>query len=193
MSSCGQSAPYVAISSASVVAYDADSEQSPSQWYAIHTRPRHEKTVVAELTQKGITTYLPLLTQIHHWSDRRKLVQVPLFSCYVFIQAVLTPEVRGSVLRVWGALGFVGPNREAREIPASQIDDVRRLLSCDKSIVANPLLKIGKRVRIRGGCLDGMEGVLVGSRGNRSMVISVDSIEQSLSISVEGYDIVPIQ
>ena len=51
-----------------------------AQWYAIQTRPNHEKKVVAELERKAITMYLPLLEQVHRWSDRFKVVEVPLFS-----------------------------------------------------------------------------------------------------------------
>jgi len=162
------------------------------QWYAIQTRPRHEKKVTSELEEKGATAYLPLAAQVHRWSDRHKVVHVPLFSCYVFMSAVLTAAVRLSVLRVWGVLGFVGPYRQGQPIPSSQIEDIRRLLASNTPFVSQPFLKIGQRVRIRGGSLDGIEGILVGCRGNRSLVISVEAIQRSLSIRIEGYDAVPI-
>jgi len=53
-------------------------------------------------------------------------------------------------------------------------------------------LKIGQRVRVRGGALDGVEGILVSANGDRSLVISLNSIERSLSIRVEGYDVEPV-
>src|SRR5579872_636403 len=93
------------------------------QWYAVQTRPRHEKKVVTELQDKCIDSYLPLLNQVHRWSDRRKLVQVPLFPGYVFVHAHLDPKVYFAVLYIWGVLSFVGPQREAAAIPDTQIDD----------------------------------------------------------------------
>src|SRR5690348_7529424 len=84
------------------------SDMSRAQWYAVQTRPRHEKKVCAEMQQKHIESYLPLLTQTHYWTDRRKLVEVPLFPGYVFLRASLDPSVCVSVLRIWGVLSFVG-------------------------------------------------------------------------------------
>src|SRR5579872_4728704 len=55
-----------------------------TNWYALHTHPRHEKRVVQQLTDRGVEAFLPLVTEVHRWSDRKKAVQLPLFSCYVF-------------------------------------------------------------------------------------------------------------
>src|SRR5437879_11574594 len=68
-----------------------------AQWYALQTRPRHEKKVTAELERKGIPSYLPLLAQVHRWTDRSKIVRVPLFPGYAFVSTALTPAVRLSV------------------------------------------------------------------------------------------------
>ena len=160
-------------------------------WYAVQTRPRHEKKVLGELTQKSIETYLPLLNQVHHWSDRRKIVQVPLFPGYVFVRAHLDPKVRIAVVSIWGALAFVGPQRDAAPIPDTQIEDIRTLLSTKVSLSPYPFLKVGQRVRVRGGALDGVEGILV-TNGQKKLVISVDSIHRSLSVTIEGYDIEPV-
>ena len=160
-------------------------------WYALQTRPRHEKKVAVELEEKGIRNYLPLVTRIHHWSDRRKVVHLPLFSCYVFINAVLAPTVRYSALSSWGALGFVGPNRQPMEIPLSEIEQVRKLLESNTPLSPYQFLKIGQRVRVRGGCLDGLEGILVGREREKRLVISIQTIQRSLAMSIEGYDVEP--
>ena len=164
---------------------------SQAQWYAVQTRPRHEKKIVAELQEKRIASYLPLLTQVHRWSDRRKVVQVPLFPGYVFVHEQLDLCVRVSILRVWGVLAFVGPQREAAAIPDSQIEDIRTLLTTKIPLTQYPFLKIGQRVRVRGGVLDGMEGILV-TNGQRRLVVSVEGIQRSLSITIEGYDVEPV-
>jgi transcriptional antiterminator NusG len=163
-----------------------------AQWYALQTRPRHEKKAAAELEQKRIPTYLPLVAQAHRWTDRFKVVRLPLFPGYVFVCTVLTPAVRLAVLRVWGILGFVGPHRQAQAIPANQIEDIRTLLACNAPFAPHPFAKVGQRVRVCGGCLDGVEGTLVECQGERRLVISVETIERSLSISLEGYNVVPV-
>jgi hypothetical protein len=58
-------------------------------WYALHTRPRHEKLVVQRLVERGVETFLPIVTEVHRWSDRKKSVQLPMFNCHVF--AKFTP------------------------------------------------------------------------------------------------------
>jgi len=163
-----------------------------AHWYALQTRPRHEKKVAVELEQKGIASYLPLLAQVHRWTDRSKIVRVPLFPGYVFVSTALSPAVRLAVLQVWGVLAFVGPHKQAEAIPASQIEAVRTLLACDVPFALHSFPKVGQRVRICGGCLDGVEGTLVDCHGESRLVISVETIERSLSISLQGYNVVPV-
>ena len=79
-----------------------------SSWFAVQTRPRYEKKVTAELHEKGIKTFLPLCSAMHQWSDRRRLVHVPIFSGYVFVRIATTLTARISVLRTNGVLNFVG-------------------------------------------------------------------------------------
>ena len=160
-------------------------------WYAVRTRPRHEKKVAAELREKGITIYLPLFSQVRRWSDRRKIIEVPLFSCYAFVHSVLNLHLRVVLYGVSGALGFVGPNNEAVPIPDAQIETIRTLMASNVPLTPYPLLKVGQRVRVRGGALDGVEGILA-TKGDRRLVISVESIHAAFSINLEGYDIEPV-
>lgn len=167
----------------------ADAEH---QWYAIHTRAQHEKSVVTHLKNAGITTFLPLVSELHRWSDRRKVVEVPLFSCYAFVHLRLVPETWAKVLQVSGVLRFVGIRGEGVPIPESQIEAIQALLSSKLPYTIYPFMKIGQRVRIRGGSLDGLEGILVARNGNRTLVISVEPIQRSLAVSIDGYQVQPI-
>jgi transcription antitermination factor NusG len=167
-----------------------DSTTTEASWYAVRTRPRHEKKVASELIEKGIKIYLPLVTQVRRWSDRRKVVQLPLFSCYAFVYSVLDLRLRVAIYGISGALGFVGPNNQGIPIPDVQIENIRTLMAGDVALTSYPLLKGGQRVRVRGGALDGIEGILA-TKGGRRLVISVDSINASFSIDLEGYDVEP--
>ncbi len=161
-------------------------------WYAVHTRSRHEKRVATELAQKGITTFLPLITQNRRWSDRQMKVDLPLFSCYLFVNIPPLPDSLVAVLRTMGTLGFVGGNRRPASIPSAQIEGIQTILSTKVPCATHPFLEVGQRVRIRGGALDGVEGVLTRFGGSDRLVISVQTIQRSLSITVEGYDIEPL-
>jgi transcription antitermination factor NusG len=162
------------------------------QWYAIHTRSQHEKSVTAHLESQGITTFLPLVMEVHRWSDRRKLVQLPLFSCYTFVHMSFVPELWAKVLRVSGTLSFVGARGQGVPIPEKQIESIRTILASNASCTLCPFLKIGQHVRIRGGALDGIEGILVARNGDRTVVISVEPIQRSLAVRIDDYQVEPI-
>src|ERR1700730_2755305 len=132
-----------------------------SNWYAVHTMARNEKRVAAKFQEKLICTFLPLLQQIHRWSDRRSIVEVPLFSCYAFVRMVQIVEERLNVLRTPGVLGFVGSERQGTPIPDEQIESLRKVISGNVPCLPYPFISSGKRVRIRGGALDGVEGIFV--------------------------------
>ena len=160
-------------------------------WYAIQTRYRFEKKVTTQLQRKGMETFLPLMGEIHRWTDREKLVEAPLFSGYTFARINPASRSRMDLLRTEGVIGLIGSAGRAIPIPCKQIDDLRLLLSQKVPCALHAFLKIGQRVRIRGGCLDGLEGIL-DARGEKSLVISVESIERSVAVRIEGYELEPI-
>jgi transcription antitermination factor NusG len=162
------------------------------QWYALRTRSRHERVVIQQLSAQGFETFLPTITETHRWSDRKKQVEVPLFSGYTFVRFAYSHEERVRVLRAHGTVGLVGMQGVGVAIPDSQIDDIRKLLLNKVPLRKHGFLRIGQRVRIRGGALDGVEGILTAENGDRSLVISVDPIQRSLSIRVEGYEVEPV-
>lgn len=168
-----------------------DAPEGQACWYAVRTRPRHEKKVACELEEKGIKSYLPLVTQVRRWSDRRKIVELPLFSCYAFVRSVFDIQLRLAIYGISGALGFVGPNNQGVAIPDAQIENVRSLIASNVPLTPYPLLKVGQRVRVRGGALNGVEGILV-TKGERRLVVSVESVHASFAINLEGYDVEPV-
>jgi transcription antitermination factor NusG len=161
-------------------------------WYAVHTRARHERVIAHRLREQGVTTFLPLVTEVHRWSDRRKSVELPLFSCYVFVKLSPTGEQRLSVLRVDGVLKFVGARGQGIPIAETQIESIRTLIGQQIPWSAHPFLQIGQRVRVRGGSLDGVEGILVSRNEDNTLVVSVDAIQRSLAVRIQGYDVEPV-
>jgi len=159
------------------------------QWYAVHTRARHEKFVVKQLDQRGFETFLPTIDEVHRWTDRRKVVRLPLFSCYAFLRLRLSPGIWHEVMQTNGVLSFVGGRGEGVPIPGSQIQNLRALLTSDASYTLYPFLRIGQRVRIRGGALDGIEGLLTGHNRDRMLVISVDPIQRSVAVRLDQYQV----
>jgi transcription antitermination factor NusG len=163
-----------------------------SRWYAVQTRARHEKVVTDRLRGLSLTAFLPLVTEVHRWSDRRKTVQVPLFTSYVFVRLDSCDGKRGAVRQLEGVVNIVGTPNGATPIPDEQIESIRLLLGQNLIWSAHPLLKAGQRVRIRGGALDGVEGFFLSRNGDNSLVVSVDVIQRSLAVRIDGYDVEPL-
>ena len=162
------------------------------RWYALHTRARHEKAVERRLRDQGMETFLPTTIQVHRWSDRRKKVEVPLFSCYVFIRCALSAEDRTHVYQVESVHGFVGVRGASLPIPDDQIASIQKILTQTAPWRSYPFLKVGQRVRIRGGAMDGVEGVFLSENGDQSLIISVEAIQRSMAVRINGYDVEPI-
>jgi len=160
-------------------------------WYAVNTRPRYEKKVADALKIRGVNVFLPLFSENHRWSDRRKLIHIPLFAGYVFVRLDSAPESRIPVLRTLGVMAFVGVRGAGVPIPEEQIEAVQTMLAHGVAMTPHMFLQVGKRVRIRGGSLDGLRGILLAKNGDLSLVISVESIQRSVEIRVAGYDVVP--
>jgi transcription antitermination factor NusG len=150
---------------------------------------RHEKRVAAQFEQKRICTFLPLLRQTSRWSDRNSIVDSPLFSCYAFVRMAGTSEERLKVLRTPGVLAFVGSERQGTPIPDEQIENLKKAISGKNPCIAHPFVAAGRRVRLRGGSLDGVEGILVRQGDDHSLIVSVELLQRSVAIRVEGYGV----
>jgi transcription antitermination factor NusG len=158
-------------------------------WYAVRTRPRFEKKVVSELKLKGIETFLPLSATKRRWSDRQTLVYWPLFPGYVFVRIAASLANRITVLRTNGVLHFVGPRDMGVPIADEEIESVRVVVNRNVAFEPYAYLHAGEKVCIRGGPLDGVTGVLEAINGNKSLVISVNLIQRSIAMRVEGFRI----
>lgn len=161
-------------------------------WYAVHTRSKYEKKVALQLDEKEVNCFLPTIAETRRWSDRRKVIDQPLFPGYVFVRIPGNDAPRISVLRTRGVVGFVGIQGQGIPIPDSEIESIHRLLSSDVPFEPYPFLQVGQRVRVRGGYLDGIEGVLAAKNSDCSVVISVNLIQRSLAVRVSGFDLEPL-
>ena len=161
----------------------------PEPWYAVRTKSRHERVVCKQLEADGLEFYLPSVQQSRQWSDRTKVIDSPLFPGYVFVRVPHFPSMKVQVLRKVGVINFVGNERGATSIPDSELNGVRLLLMNRIPYASHPYLKVGQRIRVTDGVLRGVEGVLVGLGSKNGLVVSIDVIERSLIIQLQGYGV----
>jgi transcription antitermination factor NusG len=159
------------------------------RWFAIRTRSHHEKTVLQQLTNRGIQSYLPLYRTVHEWTNRRKAdLELPLFPTYLFIH--IAPQERIRTLEVPGVLNFVGLGRNPSPLLDAEIESLRDGLSL-RRFEPHPYLVAGTRVRIATGPLAGMEGVVQRRKGCLRVVLAVDFIAQSVAVEVDAEELEP--
>jgi transcription elongation factor/antiterminator RfaH len=160
------------------------------EWYAVYTKSRHEKTVADKLMEKEVETFLPLIETVRRWKDRRKRIQVPLFSGYVFVKITLTERLR--VLSTPGIVRIVGFTEQPTPIPEEQILAIKKLVAHEIKADPYPYLQIGRKVEVTGGPLQGVQGILVRKKGQCRLVISVDLIQQSVALEINAEDVRPL-
>jgi transcription antitermination factor NusG len=166
-------------------------ELEAAAWFAVQTRPRHEKKVSAELQEKGVSAFLPLVSRTRQWSDRSRVVEMPLFPQYVFVRIAQTLQTRVSVLRTNGITNFVGTRGIGVPIPDEQIERVQTVVARGIPVTPHSFLNVGKRIRIRGGALDGLQGILTAVNGDQTLVVSVELIQRSIAIRIAGFSVEP--
>jgi transcriptional antiterminator RfaH len=152
-------------------------------WHAIYTRHRYEKKAEKYLSERGIECYLPILKTIKQWSDRKKLVEMPLFSSYLFVKVDESDYI--DVLNAPGVVKYISFEGKAVVIPDKQIENIRWVLSSEVS--AEPFHEIipkGAKVEIIKGPLMGLEAEMVYYNNKKRIVIRLNQLEKSLEIQI---------
>ncbi|SFE03237.1 Transcription antitermination factor NusG [Chitinophaga sp. CF118] len=101
-------------------------EQNPNNWYAVYTKPRWEKKVADALSRKQVETYCPINRVTHQWSDRKKIVEEPLFKSYVFVR--ISEAMKTLVRETSGIVNFVYWLGKPARIPDHEIELIRNFL-----------------------------------------------------------------
>jgi transcription antitermination factor NusG len=153
------------------------------KWYAIYTKSRNEKKVYALLEEAGIDTFLPLMKVMKQWSDRKKWVEEPLFRSYLFVR--IKQDEYFKALSVTGAVRYITFEGKAAPVPEQQILAVKQFLDNEEDqTIFSEQFKIGDKVEIFRGTLKGLLGNLVDIRGKQKVRIEIESIGQSIILTI---------
>jgi transcription antitermination factor NusG len=161
-----------------------------SGWWALYTRHRHEKAVAEMLAAKDFEVFLPLYDSMRRWSDRKMLVTLPLFPCYVFVRGGL--HRRLDVVTTPGVHTILFRGERVAIIPDSEIQAIKKAVDGPSRIEPHPFLKCGDRVRVTRGSLEGLEGILVRKKNVYRLVLSVDMMAQSAAVEIDASDVEPV-
>lgn len=139
---------------------------------------------------KGFEAFLPLYRCRRRWSDRVKVMELPLFPGYVFCR--LNVQYRFPLLTIPGALHFVGVGKTPAPIDDVEIRAIQTLVQSDMQTEPWPFLEAGERVRLEYGPLAGLEGFFVEARNQRRIVVSVSLLRRSIAVEIEQEWVTPL-
>ncbi len=160
------------------------------RWYAAYTCARHEKRVAEQLERRSVKLFLPLYETVHRWKNGRARLELPLFPGYVFVHIALQERLR--VLEVPSIVRLVGFGGLPTPLPEGEVEALREGLTRDLRAEPHPFLSMGRKVRVRSGPLQGLEGILVRRKGNYRVVLSMDLIMRSIVVDLDLADVEPM-
>ena len=169
LADCMSSMPYLSIEKA--------------HWYAVYTNARHENTVADHLMSKEIEVFLPTITVVRSWKDRKMKLQTPAFPSYVFTKICLSE--RGRVISVPGVVRILSFNGVPARLDEAEIENIRLCHRRGALMESRPLFGVGERVRVKSGLLEGLEGFVSRCKDERRLIVPLSHINQSLAVQVD--------
>jgi transcriptional antiterminator RfaH len=154
-----------------------------SKWFAVYTNPRAEKQVHKRLIESGIESFLPLMKTLRQWSDRKKVVEKPLISSYVFVK--LTLKAFPVVFKTYGVVKFITFEGKPVAIPQKQIDNLLLLVNSDAEIeITSELIEKGDNVEVVSGSMTGLTGELINIGNQKRVVVRLDKLDQNIILKI---------
>ena len=152
-------------------------------WYALYSKPRHEKKLADRLNEKGIEAYVPVRKVLKQWSDRKKMVEEPMIRSYCFVRA--NPQWYFEALNTHGAVRYVWFSGKPAPIPDRQINTLKILAGSKMEVKEVDCdLKPGEYVKITGGPLIGAIGEITSVTGKNKVIIRIDHLATVLSVTI---------
>lgn len=158
-------------------------------WYAAYTNANHEKRVTQQLEQRSIEHLLPLYESVRRWKDRRVRLLVPLFPGYVFVRLALRDRLQ--VLQIPGVVYLVNFNGHPTPLPEEDIQAIQKCLGRGRQVEPHLYLQAGRRVRVKDGPLQGLEGIILRRKNKTRFVLSFELIMRSVAVEIDETDLVP--
>ena len=162
--------------------YGENPNVSPNRfWFALYTKPRHEFKAVQYLESIEIENYLPTITTLKQWSDRKKKITEPLFKGYIFVYC--NEKERFESLQNESILSTVAFEGKPARIPEWQIENLKKVLAEKKEIFVTDIIKVGTEVKIIEGPFNGVTGIVTQSDENCKMLgVTIDLLRRTVLV-----------
>ncbi len=161
----------------------------PHYWYAVHTRSRFENVVHDGLVKKNIEVFLPRILIRSKRIDRVKLITVPMFSGYLFVQTDQLQEDHLRILKTAGVVSLIGNTDGPVAIPSKSIESLKIMVRSKQEIMTDLKLKRGDMVIVMRGHFAGVEGIFARYKGKGRVIVNIDALGRSASVEVNLDDV----
>jgi len=153
------------------------------KWIAVRSKPRAEKVAYEQLMKKGVEAYLPLIKEKRKWSDRMKWVEIPLFSSYLFARIELKNSI--FVLQTSGVSTIVRFQGQIATIEDKIMNTIKMAIEGGIEFEAADYYSVGDAVRVLGGPMKDVEGMVSKIQGEGKMIIKIDALQQAISLHID--------
>ena len=158
--------------------------QTELKWYAIYTRPRSEKKVYKLLVEYGYNAYLPLMTTVRQWSDRKKKVQLPLIPSYVFVNEA--EKNLKNILSIHGVVNVLKHLKKPAVIKDYEIENLKILLqdTDNFNFVHDVKLKKGDSVIVEKGVFKGLVAECLTVKGKHRVIVRIEALSDIIEVNI---------
>jgi len=153
-------------------------ENNGKKWFALYTKPRHEFKAALQLESENINYYLPVITRLKQWSDRKKKVTEPLLRGYIFIFA--DEKERNISLQQLSIIRCIFDNGRPAVIPEWQINNLKKFLNNKTEVIVNSGIVKGAKVKILNGPFAGVLGVIKKEPKGRTIAVNIELLNRSV-------------
>ncbi|HAH24855.1 MAG TPA: antitermination protein NusG [Prolixibacteraceae bacterium] len=162
-------------------------------WHAVYVKSRAEKKAQSELQTQEIDTFLPLQRKLRQWSDRKKWVEMPLISGYLFVRA--SRKEYDQVLQSNYIVSYVRFEGKAAVVPDSQIEYLKLMLSQDNTPIeiTQEKLKPGQMIEVVSGPFIGLKGKLQKIKGKSKVAVELEQLGYSALVEIQTENIQPFK
>jgi transcription antitermination factor NusG len=160
-------------------------------WFAVRVREKFRAKAEQQFTAHGYEFFSPAVMETRQWSDRRKVMSVPLFSGYVFCR--FSPDRPLPILCTPGVIDIVRFGARLAEVDAAELAAIKQALESTRAVDALPELVYGQRVRVMRGPMEGVEGALAVIRSNVRLILSVTMMNRSVAVEIDRADVAAIE
>ena len=153
-------------------------------WYAIFTKPRSEKKVHQRMLDQDIEAFLPMIKTVRQWSDRKKTVEVPLISSYIFV--LMQEKDLYQTLPIQGTVNVLKHLGKPAKIRAVEIENLKILTGTGENHQIENCINVlsGDDVEVINGPFMGLIATCLREGQNHRVVVKIDSLGSCFNVNI---------